>query len=258
MKRRLVAALACRNTGTRLYAKPLQRINADDAILDQIIHALKRLPMIDQIVLGISEGNANLAFVDMAQAHGLPYVFGDPDDVLMRLIQCGRAESASDVFRVTTECPWFAYAMLPRLWDHHLRRGNDITVCDRLPEGLHFEIYSLEALQRAHDRGTSRDRSEFCSNYPRTHPGEFKATVFLPRPEDRRMDLRVTVDYPEDLIVAREIARACARSMPLVPVRDIIKFLDSRDDLRALVASYVTREPLWAVFPEQIELDVHA
>lgn len=258
MKRRLVAALACRNTGTRLYAKPLQRINAEHSILDQIVHALKRLPMIDQIVLGISEGSANLAFVDVAQAHGLSYIVGDAEDVLLRLIQCGRAGHATDVFRVTTECPWFAYGMLPQLWHEHCSRGNDITVCDRLPEGLHFEIYSLEALQRAHDRGSSRDRSEFCSNYPRTHPGEFKASVFLPPPGERRMDLRVTVDYPEDLIVAREIARACAKSMPLVPVREIIRFLDSRQDLKALVASYVTQEPVWGVFPEQIELDVHA
>ena len=29
MKRKLVAALACRNTGSRLYGKPLQKINDD-------------------------------------------------------------------------------------------------------------------------------------------------------------------------------------------------------------------------------------
>lgn len=258
MKRRLVAALACRNTGSRLYGKPLQKINAEDTILDQIVHALKRMPMIDEIVLGISEGNANLAYIDVAHAHDVSYIFGDPDDVLRRLVQCGRAGKASDVFRVTTECPWFAYGMLPGLWQHHVAQGNDITVCDRLPEGLHFELYSLEALERAHERGTGRDRSEFCSNYPRTHPSEFKATVFLPRADDRRMDLRVTVDYPEDLIISREIARACARLMPLVPVREIIGFLDSRHDLKDLVAPYVSPEPLWAMFPDQRALDCDA
>jgi len=258
MKRRLVAALACRNTGSRLFGKPLQKINAEHTILDQIVYALKKMPMIDEIVLGISEGNANLPYIDVAHAHGISYIFGDPEDVLFRLIQCGRAGKATDVFRVTTECPWFAYGMLPPLWKHHVAAANDITVCDRLPEGLHFEIYSLEALERAHERGTSRDRSEFCSNYPRTHPEEFKAAVFLPRRQDRRMDLRVTVDYPEDLVVAREIARACANTMPLVKVSEIIRFLDSREDLKALVAPYVSPEPLWAVFPDQKEFDCDA
>lgn len=257
MKRKLVAALACRNTGSRLYGKPLQRINAEDTILDQVVHALKRMPMIDEIVLGISKGNANLPFVDVAKEHGLRHIFGDPDDVLMRLVQCGLAAQATDVFRVTTECPWFAYAMLPRLWRHHVLSCNDITVCDRLPEGLHFEIYTLESLERAHQRGSDRDRSEFCSNYPRMHPTEFKATVFLPPVDEQRMDLRVTVDFPEDLIIVREIAKACKAAMPLVPVRDIVLFLDSRPDLKALVAPHVTSEPLWSMFSDQIEVVTH-
>ena len=258
MKRRLVAALACRNTGSRLYAKPLQKIAEQASILDQIVTALKRLPQIDAIVLGIAEGNANLAFVDVARSHDIRYIVGDGEDVLMRLIQCGRAGEASDVFRVTTECPWFAYGLLPHLWDHHVSSANDITVCDRLPEGLHFEIYTLKALERAHACGTGRDRSEYCSNYPRTHPAEFKASVFLPRPEERRMDLRVTVDYPEDLIVAREIARACARSMPHVRVGEIVRFLDSRPDLKALVQAHVTPKPLWDMYPDQVEVNVEA
>jgi spore coat polysaccharide biosynthesis protein SpsF len=255
MKRRLVAALACRNTGSRLYGKPLQKINETQTILDQIIEALKQMPMIDEIVLGISEGTANLPFIDVAHAHSVSYVFGDPEDVLMRLIQCGRAGAATDVFRVTTECPWFAYRMLAPIWAHHVSSGNDITVCDHLPEGLHFEIYSQAALELAHARGNSGDRSEFCSNYPRTHPDEFKTTVFLPPKALQRLDLRVTVDYPEDLILAREIAKHCANAMPLVSVRDIVACLDAKPEIRALVAPYVDPRPLWDVFKETIELD---
>jgi spore coat polysaccharide biosynthesis protein SpsF len=255
MTRRLVAALACRNTGSRLYGKPLQKINDADTILDQIIHALKRIPEIDEIVLGVSEGVANLPFIDVAHAHDVSYICGDPEDVLWRLIQCGRAGAATDVFRVTTECPWCAYDLIPRLWKHHVATGNDITVCDRLPEGLHFEIYSLDALERAHKRGAAGDRSEFCSNYPRTHPDEFKSTVFVPPATHSRMDLRVTVDYPEDLVLAREIARGCASKMPLVPLKEIIGFLDSRADLRALVSPYVVAQPLWSMIPDQVILD---
>ena len=70
------------------------------------------------------------------------------------------------------------------------------------------------------------------------------------------MDLRVTVDYPEDLIIAREIARGCADSMPLVPLREIIRFLDSRADLRALVSPYVVAQPLWGMVADPVELDV--
>ena len=245
MKRRLVAALACRNNGSRLYGKPLQVLLGETTVLDQIIAAIKTFRIIDEIVLGISEGNANVTFADVAHAHGISHILGDPQDVLMRLIQCGRAGKATDVFRVTTECPWFAYDMLEDLWRRHVDEGNDITVCDRLPEGLAFEIYTLESLERSHARGSARDRSEFCSNYPRTHRSEFKIAVAFPPKEQQRLDLRVTIDYPEDLIACRAIAQACADAMPLVPVARIVGFLDSRPDLLKLLKPYVYPHPLW-------------
>ena len=247
MSRRLVAALACRNNGSRLYGKPLQNLIDETTILDQIVGAIRLCPAINDIVLGISEGSANLPFVEKAREYGVGHIIGDQKDVLMRLIQCGRAGNATDVFRVTTECPWFAYDMLTPLWERHVRNGNDITVCDRLPEGLLFEIYTLAALERSHERGSAIDRSEFCSNYARKHAGEFRIEVVLPPAELQRMDLRVTVDYPEDLIVCREIAKACRASMPHVALADIVAFLDSRPDLRALVASHVVAQPLWDV-----------
>lgn len=245
MNRRLVAALACRNNGSRLFGKPMQILAGQTTVLDQIITAIKSLAVIDEIVLGISEGSANAPFVEVAHAHQVSYIYGDPQDVLKRLIQCGRAGKATDIFRVTTECPWFAYDMLEALWRRHVEEGNDITVCDRLPEGLHFEIYTLEALERSHAQGTARDRSEFCSNYARTHCDEFKIAVVLPPTALQRMDLRVTIDYPEDLVVCRAIAAACADAMPLVPVPRIVAFLDSRPDLKNLIQPYVDARPLW-------------
>ncbi len=247
MKRRLVASLACRNNGSRLYGKPLQRILENVTILDQIITALKTFPVIDEIVLGVSEGIDNAVFVDIAHAHNISYIYGDPTDVLMRLIQCGRSGKATDVFRITTECPWFAYDLLNIVWEKHIKQSNDITVCDRLPEGLHFEIYTLDALEKSHQRGTSKDRSEFCSNYPRMNPKEFKIDVILPPEKFQRMDLRVTVDYPEDLILCREIAKAHLDYMPLISVEQIISFLDSRPDLKDLTKSFVVPKPLWDV-----------
>lgn len=245
MKRRLVAALACRNNGSRLFGKPMQNLIGPTTVLDQIIHSIRKFEVVDEIVLGISEGSANGPFVDVAHAHGVPYIFGDPQDVLMRLIQCGRAARATDVFRVTTECPWFAYDMLEPLWRRHVEEGNDITVCDRLPEGIAFEIYTLEALERSHAQGSPGDRSEFCSNYARTHCDEFRIAIAFPPSPLQRMDLRVTIDYPEDLVVCRAIAAACEDSMPLVPLERIIEVLDSRPDLTRLIEPYVYAEPLW-------------
>jgi spore coat polysaccharide biosynthesis protein SpsF len=243
--RRLVAVLACRNNGTRLYGKPMQLLYDEKSILDQLIESLQRFKIIDEVVLAIAEGKANAVFTDVAEKHGIAYIVGDHDDVLLRLITAAEHAGATDVFRITTECPWVDYALIQPAWESHIKSNNDMTVTDQLPEGLAFEIYTLASLRTFHEKGNARDRSEYCSNYPRTHPDEFKVEVILPSEELRRLDLRVTVDNPEDLILCRAIAKELKSKMPLPSAREIIDFLDSRDDLRTLVASYVVPEPLW-------------
>ena len=239
MKRRLAAALACRNNGSRLYGKPLQILPGQTTSSTRSSRP-SRPSTSSTRSCSASPKAAPTPFVeDVARAHGVSTLFGDPHDVLERLVLCGRRAEATDVFRVTTECPWFAYDMLEPLWKRHVDEGNDITVCDRLPEGLHFEIYTLEALERSHARGSARDRSEFCSNYARTHRDEFRIAIALPPKPLQRLDLRVTIDNPEDLVLCRAIAAACADAMPRVPVERIVAFLDSRPDLQKLVAPYV-------------------
>ena len=111
MKRRLVAAIACRNQGARLYGKPLQNLDVEHSvrILDTIIDCLRTLPCIDEIVLGISEGVENEVFKRVAEEKGLRYVVGDQIDVLARLVACGQLAGATDMFGVTSESPFLYF-----------------------------------------------------------------------------------------------------------------------------------------------------
>ena len=65
--RKLVAALACRNTGSRLYGKPLQNIGKERSILDELVNSIRQHKCVQEICLGISEGSANLVFKEYAK-----------------------------------------------------------------------------------------------------------------------------------------------------------------------------------------------
>lgn len=246
MQRKLVAALACRAGGTRLYGKPLQNLEPGKTILDHIMEAVGKIDVIEEIVLGISEGVENAPFVDIAKKHGASYIFGSEKDVLWRLIQCGRAAAATDVFRITTECPFTAWELFPEVWRQHCENSNDITVTDFLPEGMHFEIYSLESLERSHRDGNDAERSEFCSAYPRRCPEKFKIGLVEPKDEWKRLDLRLTVDFPEDLVVCRDAYMALKEQSPHISTDDIIQWVDAHPDVHRLVEPYVVTDPLWA------------
>jgi len=247
-KRRLVAALACRAGGARLYGKPLQNldISGNITILDHLIAGMKACQEIDEIVLGISEGHENEIFVDYAKKHQISYIFGSQKDVLWRLIQCGRMGKATDVFRITSECPFVAWELVSKAWLEHQENKNDITVTDFMSEGVNFELYTLDALEKSHAKGGDYERSEFCSAYARRHPDEFKIQIIEPPQRLRRLDLRLTVDYPEDLILCRKIYNTFKMHAPHIPIEKIIQYLDSNPEIHQIVSSFVDQTPIWA------------
>lgn len=245
--RRLVAALACRMQGSRLYGKPLQNLDVEKGIsvLEHMVQLIQTIPAIDTIVLGIAEGPENASFIEYARVRRLAHIVGSERDVLSRLIHCARHAEATDVFRVTTESPYFYFELVDEAWRCHREAGNDVTTTDRLPEGCHFEIYTREALERSHRLGDDRHRSEFCSLYIREHRGDFQVEVLSIPMGLERLDLRLTIDYPEDLVLCRKVYAHLRSEAPRVPVSEIIAFIDRHPELQALVSPYVVGERLW-------------
>lgn len=240
MNRRLVAALACRNQGSRLYGKPLQNLDVNQGfcILDNILQSIKMTNCVDEIVLGISEGVENEIFKSYAEKYGLKFIVGHEIDVLSRLIQCGKAGKATDILRVTTESPFRYFELDESIWAAHLDSDNDATFLEDIVDGCGVEVLKLSALEKSHQCGEERHRSELCTLYIREHVNEFKIQRIRPPAELIRQDLRLTVDNPEDLVVCRKIYMHFKELSPRIPLHQIVEFLDANPDLIQLTAPF--------------------
>src|SRR6184192_598227 len=240
MKRRLVAAIACRNQGSRLYGKPLQNLDVEKGvrILDNIVDCLHTIGCIDEIVFGISEGMENDVFKNIAEEKGLRYVVGDQVDVLSRLVRCGQLAGATDVFRITSESPFLYFEPVEDLWRRHQAEQADATFMDDIIDGCGFEIIALRALEKAHSKGEKKHRSELCTLYIREHLQQFKVIKANPPQELIRRDLRLTVDNPEDLAVCRVVYGAFKELAPKIPITDVVRFLDAHPKLIEMVAPF--------------------
>lgn len=230
---RLVATLACRSASSRLYCKPLQRIG-DRTILEHLVERIQSVPCVDQIVLAISEGSENSIFVEYAEKLQLEYVIGDQQDVQARLIQAGEQGHAQMLLRATTESPFLYTDNIEEMVDRHLAERAALTVCEGLPDGAYCEVITLAALKDAHERGEARHRSELCTLYMSEHPERYKIVRLIAPEKLRRADIRLTVDYPEDLIVCREVADQLGKNGLLFSLESIIEYLDAHPKLNAV------------------------
>ena len=238
--RKLVAALACRNKGSRLYGKPFQNLDIDQnvSILDNIIASLKKIKIIETIVLGVADGIENDEFVEYAKTRDIKYVRGDEDNVLERLIYCGNLCNATDILRSTSESPFPYFDLINIAWDKHINHENDATFLDNIIDGCGYEILTLEALKKSHLEGDDKHRSELCSLYIRENKNNFKIGYVQPPKKLVRKDIRLTVDYPEDLIVCRAVYEQFKEYAPALPLLDVVDFLDKNTELLKLTSPF--------------------
>ena len=231
---KIVATLACRNNSRRLYGKPLQLLETM-TVVEYIINNLKNRPEIYAVVLAISEVRGNEAFIDIAKKKGIKYVLGDDRDVLKRLINACELEGGDTVYRVTTESPFGYLEGLPDAIESHQNTNADYTSYGNLPDGVMFELIKLEALKLSHQLGEYRHRSELVSLYINEHEELFKKNIIQIPKELQRPDYRLTIDFPEDLILCRKIIRYFNGDDTYIPYKDLINFLDKNPQLRNLV-----------------------
>tara|TARA_Y100000034_G_scaffold128501_1_gene183199 strand:- start:42974 stop:43714 length:741 start_codon:yes stop_codon:yes gene_type:complete len=231
---KFVAVLACRNKSTRLYAKPLQLVGGKPIVMHVVDRIREQCKSIDEIVFAISEGQENVHFELLAKEHNIPYVYGNEKDVLGRLIKGGDLVEADVILRSTTENPYIYVEKVDEMYQKLLDEKASLAVCENIPVGTHVEIITMDALRKSHQDGEDKHRSELISLYINENPDKFKIQMQQVDEELRRPEVRLTVDNPEDLIVARRSYDALVQDGNFVKLKDVLKWLDANPEIKAL------------------------
>ncbi len=231
------AILPVRNTGTRLYGKPMQFLDIKKhiTILEYLVKYLSKSSYLEDIILAIAESKGNEIFVELAEKNNWKYMFGDEDDVLGRMVKAAEMFDTDVIFRGSTESPFLYYNGLDELYVKHIEGGFDLSKYSQLPEGSGYSLNNTAALQICHKQGEDRHRSELINSYIYDNQTEFKIQTIKPEKSLCRPEVRVTVDYPEDLVFCRQVYQALEGDSKLIKIEDIIKFWD---------ASPKTRKPM--------------
>ena len=148
---------------------------------------------------------------------------------------------ATDVFRVTSESPFIfnEEKIINNSWRYHKENDLDFSYLDKnFIDGCGFEIISMRALKSSHKFGKKKHKSELCSLYIRENLSKFKTSKIEAPKFLIRKDLRLTIDYPEDLIICREIYKKCKN----YELKKIVNFIDKKQYLKKMWKKIIYNE----------------
>ena len=242
---RAVAVLVCRLDSTRLYAKPMQLVG-EQPIIRHLLDRLEKVAALDQIILAIADTPAQHVLIDVAKKNGLDYVVASMEDVLLRICKGAQYANADIVIRVGTENPFPYWENLSELIERHKASDASLTLTTGLPLGCHIEVISFEALKYQLDNNVDPIYHQHLVSYLSEHPELFKIDKVPCPPEIKRPDIRLTVDYPEDLIFVRKLHEALHQDGKLIRVADIVKHLEDHPELMDINKEFAAPNYVWA------------
>ncbi len=226
-----VFLITARLKSTRLARKALADIAGRTAI-GHLIDRLRRARRVDEIVICTSVHPQDDALAETAVAEGVACFRGDEDDVLLRLHEAAQRHGAGYVLNVTADCPLVDPVYADRIVDAYERTGADLIRALDLPHGAFSYGLRPKALEQA-VAIKDTTHTEVWGRYF-TDTDLFRVYDLPVDPAHRRPDVRMTLDYPEDLAFFQAVWAGVAGDDPSLSLDAVLQYLDAHPDVAAL------------------------
>jgi glutamate-1-semialdehyde 2,1-aminomutase len=167
-----------------------------------------------------------------AQKYGVKSFRGSERDVLSRYFEAAEAFEADVIIRITSDCPFID----PEFIDDSISKlvhEKAEYYCNQepfvLPDGMDVDVFTRNVLVKAHLEATSQYDREHVTPY-------IKRIAKKASQSGNKQDfshIRLTVDEPEDLLVAREIY-SLASDPETISCEEILQLIKNNQELRKL------------------------
>lgn len=240
---KIIATIEARMASSRLPGKSIAQI-LGKPVLEHIVDRLRRAPSIEQIVVATTDHPQDDAIEAVARRLGVGYFRGSEDDVLDRVVRAAQSVNGDVIFQYGADCPFADPELTEQLLQIY-RKGSWDFVANTLkltyPLGIVGAVVSTATLEQVRQLTKDSQDREDVTRYIWEHPERYRLYNLVAPPSLHHPEMRVTVDYPEDLEVVTSIFEAFYPIDPTFTTYDIVRFLASRPDLVARNRNMVQR-----------------
>jgi glutamate-1-semialdehyde 2,1-aminomutase len=189
---------------TRLPNKVMRPI-CGTPMIGLLLRRVSLSKAIKQIVVATSTDPRNVPLAAYVKELGFDVYQGSEDDVLDRYYQAAKLAKADAVVRITGDCPLIDPALIDVVIAKFLEVGADYVSNispPTFPDGLDTEVFSFDALEKAHELANEKRQREHVTPYLRETGGLRTDNVTN---ADDKSALRWTVDEVADLDVVTRV-----------------------------------------------------
>lgn len=229
--------IQARMGSTRLPGKVLKPLSGQP-VLFHVIDRCRQARRADSVSVATTDKSEDDTIEALCAKWNTPCFRRSSEDVLSRFYHTAQNLHAKSIVRITADCPLIAPELIDECMTVFERSGADYASNTgeprRLIRGLDVEVFSFQALSLAHTKATALSDREHVTAYIRRNISrEFKIVPVFAA-EIYTGTFRLTVDYPEDLILMEKLYAALAPRGAFIETRDAIAFLLSHPDIAAI------------------------
>ena len=220
MKKKIVAIIQARLTSKRLPNKVIKKIE-NLSIVELILKRLKKSQLIDEIIFAIpSNKKNNELFTHINEIKGQVFR-GSENNVLDRYFKAAKKFRATDIIRITADCPLIDSKIIDKMVSIYLRDRPDYlnnAFPPKFSDGFEVEIFFFNALRLSKINAVSKIDLEHVTPYIKRSNKLKKQHIEL----IKNYNIKLSVDKKDDLKKVKKIYRYFSPNI-FFSIKDIFK-----------------------------------
>jgi len=205
----VIGTIEARMGSSRLPGKTLMEIYNGMCLLEVVVKRFKLCKYVNDVYVATTSEPADNPVVEWCEINNIKYYRGSEDDVLDRVTNAAVKANADTIVQMGADSAYLDFELIDQLVTIYNNGGYDY-VCNDLewtyPIGIYGHVIRVSSIIDLNNRRdlSAQDRED-VARYIWEHPGEYKIKNVTAPPAFNYPRLRFTIDYPEDLQLAREI-----------------------------------------------------
>ena len=231
---------------TRFEGKVLEAIDGEPMLVFQN-KRISQSRYADEVVVCTSVEKTDDKIFSICERFKIPVYRGSLNNVLDRFQRAAELYKADIVIRCNGDCPLIDPVVIDHVVENFIQHQPNVDYASNIldetyPLGMHVEVFTKEALLEANEKCSSKEEREHVTPYLYRNDDRF--SILSVKNEVNLSAYRITVDYPSDIRLIREVVGILKSNDEGMGMQQIVEVLTSNEKIRKINSQYKKKQHL--------------